>query len=156
MKRLLKIFVLAMTLVVTASCSAQYRAQRHMRRAIELCPGLVLKQSHMVDTFLPVPSFTDHAEMPFGAVLLGDTVTANTDHGKVTVIVDREEGLLHMDFSVDEQQIHYSDTVEYSQVVVQEDKTGGNNFWSVFSGWLVGAAIGIGFALWMLRNALKK
>lgn len=154
-KKLFRIAVVLSVILVCVSCSAQRRAQRHIHRAIELCPELVQKEVRLIDTTLTAPSFSDRADVPFGAVLAYDSVAVRTEHGRVMIALDKKGGVLRVEYSGDEQQIRYQDTISYSQVVVQEKKSDGSGFWSAFSAWIVGAAIGLSLALWMLRNAFK-
>ena len=135
MKRLLKIFVLAMTLVVTASCSAQYRAQRHMRRAIELCPELAQIRTHSIDTLLVVPGYQDIARVPM-----------ENDQADSTITVG---------YTADPTEIHYQDTISYTEVIVppdQDDKA----FWKKILTWILGVGAGMALTLWLLRYATKK
>lgn len=155
MKTPLKIILLAVALVVMNGCSVQRRAERHMRRAVALCPELVQKRSYLVDTTLVVPTFTDHAEVPFGSILKGDSVVASTDHGKIVLVLDKDDGTLHVGFAADEQEIHYTDTISYEQVVLPEEKARGG-FWGGLVAWIIGIGFGMSLAFWLLRNAIKK
>lgn len=64
MKTSLKIFLLAVALIVMNGCSAQRRAERLVRRAVALCPELVQVKAHPIDTVLTAPGFADMARVP--------------------------------------------------------------------------------------------
>ena len=130
-------------------------AERKIRRAVELCPQLEIKRAHLIDTFLVAPAFTDHAEVHIGALLTCDTVVARTDHGQVVLVLDKNDGILHVDYAADEQTIHYNDTISYSQVVMPDTKQKGS-FWSGLLLWIIGIGFGMSLALWLLRNTLKR
>lgn len=155
MKLSLKLFLLAVAIIVMNGCSTQQRAERRVRRAVELCPELVQVKAHHIDTDITVPAFTDRVSVPFGLLLAGDSVTAKTDNGSVTAKIDKETGMLDVTYDANETSVHYSDSVSYSQVVIREKKPDSAGFWSAFSAWIVGAAIGLSLVLWLLRNALK-
>ena len=125
MRNIFKILLFCIAFVMVSGCSAQRRAERKVRRAVELCPELVQMKAHPIDTVLSSPGFTDHAEIPIGAVLVCDSIVARTEHGRLTVRVDREEGTLRTDFTADPQLVSYRDTLYYGQVTVQPKKSGG-------------------------------
>ncbi len=155
MKRLLKIFVLAMTLVVTASCSAQYRAQRHMRRAIELCPELAQIRTRSIDTLLVVPGYQDIARVPMENVFQYDTLYLDTDHGTISLSFDQADSTITVGYTADPAEIHYHDTISYTEVIVPPDQDG-NAFWKKILTWILGVGAGMALTLWLLRYATKK
>jgi len=156
MKNLLKTAIVFSILLVTVSCSTQRMAERKIRRALELCPQLEIKRAYLIDTFLAVPAFTEHVEVPIATVLRGDTVVAQTEHGQIVVVLDKEDGTLHIDYSIDEQPFHYTDSISYSEVVVTEEKRTGEKFWNMFFSWLIGAGFGGTLVLFFLKDAIKK
>lgn len=116
MKTSLKIFLLAAYLGVITSCSAQKRAERHIRKAVSLCPELVHKKAHPIDTVLTVKPFVDCAVVPMPG--RGETLYANTDHGTVMVSLHHSDSALRVGFLSAPQRIRYQDTLRYSQVAL--------------------------------------
>ena len=158
MRTILKITLIAAMLSVITACSAQKKAQRHMRKAVELCPELVQVKAHPVDTVLTVKPWADCTTVPLPTVLKGDTVYTVTDHGTVVVNFNAEDSTLRVGFIAMPQQLHYRDTLHYAQVVVPETTaiTGGRSAWVGIVLWLLGVAVGMALAVWLLRNALKR
>ena len=64
MKTLLKTLLLCAALAVMSGCSAQRRAERHVRKAVALCPELVQAKAHPIDTALTVPAWADCTTLP--------------------------------------------------------------------------------------------
>lgn len=155
MKRLLKLFVLAMTLVVTASCSVQYRAQRHMRRAIELCPELAQIQSHSIDTILVVPGYQDIIRVPMENAFKYDTLFLDTDHGTISLSFDQNDSTITVGFTADPTEVHYQDTVNYSQVKMLPSQDNVNDLGSGILVCIICIGFGMVLALWLLRNVRK-
>lgn len=153
MKKILKIAILFLAVAMLPACSAQRRAERKVRRAVELCPELVQMKAHPIDTVLTVPAFTDRAEVPVMAVLLCDSVVTRTDHGKMTLKVDREDGMLTVEFTADTQEVPYKDTLFYSQVTVEKKET--RTGWTSkdrISLWTCCFLLGVAIALRFLRE----
>lgn len=155
MKRLLSILVLVLILT---GCSAQKRAERHIRKAVALCPELVQMTAHPIDTVLTVPGFADVTTVPMEAVLQYDTIYAATDHGTVVVSLSQSDSSLRVGFVAAPQKVSYRDTVRWREIdpaKLQPVKdNGGNHFWRDFALWIIGIGMGIALCIW-LRNALK-
>ena len=110
-------------------------------------------KAHPIDTVLTVPAFTDRAEVPVMAVLLCDSVVTRTDHGKMTLKVDREDGMLTVEFTADTQEVPYKDTLFYSQVTVEKKET--RTGWTSkdrISLWTCCFLLGVAIALRFLRE----
>lgn len=159
MKTPLKIFLLAAALALLTACSAQRRAERHLRKAVALCPELVQLKAHLVDTVITAPGWADCATLPLADVLLYDTLYAATDHGTVVVSLRQSDSALRVGFVAAPQQVRYRDTLLYNEVVLQpaaSGKRGGSAFaWALVAAL---AAFGAGMALCfhLLRNAMKR
>lgn len=155
MKRLLSILVLVLILT---GCSAQKRAERHMRKAVALCPELVQLKAHPIDTVLTVPGFADVTTVPMEAVLQYDTIYAATDHGTVVVSLSQSDSSLRVGFVAVPQKVNYHDTVRLAQVAV-ETKTGeshGTRFWPGFLIWIFGIGVGLWIFIYLFRIDIKK
>ena len=120
MKTSLKIFLLPVVLVVMGGCSAQQRAERHVRKAVALCPELVQVKAHHIDTVLTAPGFADMARVPLPQVLAGDTIYTATQHGTVVVSLSDTDSSLRVGFVAAPQEVRYRDTLHYSQVAVSD------------------------------------
>lgn len=150
MKPLLKILLLCVALVAMTACSAQKRAERHIRKAVAECPELVQVKAHPIDTLLTVPAFADCATLPLAAVLQYDTLYAATDHGTVVVSLRQSDSALRVGFVAAPREVRWRDTVYYSQVVLPEAepappaKRGGGVAWVLLG---VVVAFGTGMAL---------
>ena len=157
MKPTLKIALLALALVMFTGCSAQRRAERLVRRAVNLCPALVQMKAYHVDTVLTAPAFADKVAMPLSKVLTTDTLYAATDHGTFVVSVSQSDSSLSVGFVAAPQRIHFQDTVRYSQVVtpdaVQESRA--VRAWRNFAWWLAGFGISLALCVWVLGKILK-
>lgn len=155
MKRLLSILVLVLILT---GCSAQKRAERHMRKAVALCPELVQLKAHPIDTVLTVPGFADVTTVPMEAVLQYDTIYAATDHGTVVVSLSQSDSSLRVGFVAVPQKLNYHDTVRLAQVAF-ETKTGeshGTRFWPGFLIWIFGIGVGLWIFIYLFRIDIKK
>ena len=155
MKRLLSILVLVLILT---GCSAQKRAEKHMRKAVALCPELVQLKAHPIDTVLTVPGFADVTTVPMEAVLQYDTIYAATDHGTVVVSLSQSDSSLRVGFVAVPQKLNYHDTVRLAQVAF-ETKTGeshGTRFWSGFLIWIFGIGVGLWIFIYLFRIDIKK
>lgn len=156
MKTSLKIFLLAVALIVMNGCSAQRRAERLVRRAVALCPELVQVKAHPIDTVLTAPGFADMARVPLPRVLAGDTLYAATDHGTVVVSLSDTDSSLRVGFVAAPQKIRYKDQVEIPQVAIEPTPSArGKAFWSHFALVLLGLGTGVALCLWLLRYAIK-
>lgn len=155
MKRLLSILVLVL---IVAGCSAQKRAERHMRKAVALCPELVQLKAHPIDTVLTVPGFADVTTVPMEAVLQYDTIYAATDHGTVVVSLSQSDSSLRVGFVAVPQKLNYHDTVRLAQVAF-ETKTGeshGTRFCPGFLIWIFGIGVGLWIFIYLFRIDIKK
>lgn len=155
MKRLLSILVLVLILT---GCSAQKRAERHMRKAVALCPELVQLKAHPIDTVLTVPGFADVTTVPMEAVLQYDTIYAATDHGTVVVSLSQSDSSLRVGFVAVPQKLNYHDTVRLAQVAF-ETKTGesrGTRFWPGFLIWIFVIGVGLWIFIYLFRIDIKK
>lgn len=121
MKTLLKISLLAVALTVLTGCSAQRRAERHVRKAVELCPELAQVKSHLVDTALTVPSWSDCTVMRMPS--MGETLYAPTRHGTFIVKARNADSLL-LGFVAAPQELHYRDTISFTEVSLPATETG--------------------------------
>ena len=155
MKTSLKIFLLAVALIVMNGCSAQRRAERMVRRAVALCPEMVQVKAHHIDTVLIAPGFADMASVPLPRVLSGDTLYAATDHGTVVVSLSDTDSSLRVGFVAAPQKVRYKDQVELPQVVIEPtSQARGKAFWSHFALVLLGLGTGVALCLWLFRRLL--
>ena len=144
MKTSLKIFLLAVCLATLPACSAQKRAQKHIRKAVALCPELVQTKAHAIDTVLTAPGYADCTLLPMDEVKQGKTVYAPTDHGTVIVRLLPGDTTLRVGFLAAPQPVRYRDTLSYAQVVVPEGTPStGTNVWKWIACVLGGVAFGI-------------
>ena len=145
MKNLLKIALLALTLALMSGCSAQKRANQHIRKAVELCPELVQMKAHVVDTVLTTEPFADVATLKLSEVQSFDTIYAATEHGTVVVSLSQSDSSLRVGFVAAPQKIHYQDTITYPQVVLPGETAAPekSRFWSYCLVFILGAAAGI-------------
>lgn len=120
MKTSLKIFLLVAALGVMTACSAQKRAERHVRKAVELCPGLVQAKAHPIDTVLTVGPWADCSVVPMGDLVAGETLYTATPHGTIVVSLRKADSTLRLGFIAAPQRIRYQDTVRYAQVIVPD------------------------------------
>ena len=155
MKTSLKIFLLAVALIVMSGCSAQRRAERLVRRAVALCPELVQVKAHPIDTVLTAPGFADVTTVPMEAVLQYDTIYAATDHGTVVVSLSDTDSSLRVGFVAAPQKIRYKDQVEIAQVAIEPaPPEKGRAFWSHFALVLLGLGTGAALCFWLFRLLL--
>lgn len=153
MKTSIKILVLAVALVVMNGCNAQKRAQRQVRRAVEKCPELVQVKAHLIDTFFTAPAFADVTKIPLSEVLSLDTIYAATPHGTVVVSLRQSDSALRVGFVAAPQQIHYRDTITYSQVVLPSEAPKAARFrlWPYLLVFASGLVSGAFLLRWILR-----
>jgi hypothetical protein len=151
MKTSLKIFLLAVALAVMPACSAQKRAERHLRKAVALCPELVQVKAHPIDTVLTAPGYADCALFPMSEVLKKTTIYAPTDHGTVIVKLLPDDSTLRVGFVAAPIPVHYQDTISYAQVVAPEgiEKYSGGNAWIWIGCILLGIVIGFVALIWI-------
>lgn len=152
MKTSLKIFLLAVCLVALPACSAQKRAQKHIRKAVALCPELVQTKAHAIDTVLTAPGYADCTLLPMAEVKQGKTVYAPTDHGTVIVKLLPDDSTLRVGFVAAPQPVRYRDTISYSQVVIPEDSgilQSSGTGWVVAGSILLGVVIGFVALIWI-------
>ena len=147
MKRLFSILVLVLILT---GCSAQRRAERHVRRALELCPTLAQTKARPIDTTLLAPAFADMVRVPVPQALSGETVYAATEHGTVVVSLRQSDSALRVGFVAAPQKIRYKDQVEIAQVAIEPTpQARGKAFWSHFALVLLGTGIGAGLIIYL-------
>ena len=144
MKTSLKIILLAAIICVITACSAQRRAERHMRKAVALCPELVQVKAHPIDTVLTAPGYADCAIVPLADVLEGYTAYSPTDHGTVIVKLRPADSTLRVGFVAAPIPVRYQDTINYSQVIVPDtkEKDGKGSAWIWTGCILLGIVIG--------------
>lgn len=156
MKTSLKIFLLAAALIVMNGCSAQKRAERHIRKAVALCPELAQVKAHPIDTVLTAPGWADCTHVSLPKLLQGDTLYAATEHGTVVVSLSRSDSSLRVGFVAVPQKIRYKDTLPYRQVVVPESPAySKGRFWSSLALWIGGTSFGLALCLWLIGWAVK-
>lgn len=120
MKTSLKIFLLAAALIVMTACSAHRRAERHMRKAVSLCPELVQTKAHPIDTVLTVGPWADCTVVGMGDLTAGKTLYTATPHGTIIVSLRKADSTLRVGFIAAPQRIRYQDTIRYSQVTLPD------------------------------------
>ena len=114
-------FLFLMMLLVTmvlCACDAKRRAQRRIRRITERCPELVTVQAHPIDTFIELPPLADTAVMPLAPLLDGQAVKIQTEQGTFTASATDDS--LTVTYEAEPEPVHFSDTLHYSQVVIEE------------------------------------
>ena len=111
------ILVLSVSLVLCA-CDAKRRAQRRIRRITEQCPELLSVQAHPIDTFIELPPLADTAVMPLAPLLDGRAVKIQTEQGIFTATATDDS--LTVTYEAEPEPVHFSDTLHYSQVVIEE------------------------------------
>ena len=114
---LILLLMLSVTMALCA-CDAKRRAQRRIRRITERCPELVTVQAHPIDTFIPLPPVVDSAVMPLAPLLDGHAVKLQTEQGTFTATATDDS--LTITYEAEQAPIHYADTLNYSQVVIEE------------------------------------
>ena len=114
-------FLFLMMLLVTmvlCACDAKRRAQRRIRRITERCPELLSVQAHPIDTFIELPPLADTAVMPLAPLLDGQAVKIQTEQGTFTATATDDS--LTVTYEAEPEPVHFSDTLHYSQVVIEE------------------------------------
>ena len=158
MKTSLKIAFLFVALAAMTACSAQRRAERHIRKAVALCPELVQVKAHTIDTVLTAPGFADCMFVSLFDVMGGDTLYHATEHGTFIINMDQSNRQIRVGFIAAPRRIRLTDTLHYAHIDFPDGwrqpqatkGTGSGLLW-----WLFGAAAGMFSCLYMLRNALK-
>ena len=110
------LFLLLVSMVLCA-CDAKRRAQRRIRRIAERCPELLSVQAQPIDTFIPLPPVADSAVMPLAPLLDGQAVKIQTEQGTFTATATDDS--LTVTYEAEPEPVHFSDTLHYSQVVVE-------------------------------------
>ena len=110
------LMMLSVSLVLCA-CDAKRRAQRRIRRITEQCPELLSVQAHPIDTFIELPPLADTAVMPLAPLLDGQAVKIQTEQGTFTATATDDS--LTVTYEAEPEPVHFSDTLHYSQVVVE-------------------------------------
>ena len=115
--RLFILFLVLSVSLVLCACDANRRAQRRIRRIVERCPELLSVQAHPIDTFIPLPPVVDSAVMPLAPLLDGQAVKIQTEQGTFTATATDDS--LTVTYEAEPEPVHFSDTLHYSQVVVE-------------------------------------
>ena len=116
--RLFILFLVLSVSLVLCACDAKRRAQRRIRRITERCPELVTVQAHPIDTFIELPPLADSAVMPLAPLLDGQAVKIQTEQGIFTATATDDS--LTVTYEAEPEPVHFSDTLHYSQVVIEE------------------------------------
>ena len=116
--RLFILFLVLSVSMVLCACDAKRRAQRRIRRITERCPELVTVQAHPFDTFIELPPLADTAVMPLAPLLDGQAVKIQTEQGTFTATATDDS--LTVTYEAEPEPVHFSDTLHYSQVVIEE------------------------------------
>ena len=111
------LMMLSVTMVLCA-CDAKRRAQRRIRRITEQCPELLSVQAHPIDTFIELPPLADTAVMPLAPLLDGQAVKIQTEQGTFTAMATDDS--LTVTYEAEPEPVHFSETLHYSQVVIEE------------------------------------
>jgi len=112
-----RLFILFLMSLGLCACDANRRAQRRIRRITERCPELVTVQAHPFDTFIELPPLADSAVMPLAPLLDGQAVKIQTEQGIFTATATDDS--LTVTYEAEPEPVHFSDTLHYSQVVVE-------------------------------------
>ena len=115
MRRTLAIVVLCLAM---AGCSAQKRAEKHLRRAVELCPELTQMTARPIDTVFTLASPPDSCLLPIAPLIGGHTITINGQNGTFTAHADTSA--IAISYRPDTILYRYTDTVWLPQVTVTE------------------------------------
>ena len=132
-------------LTLLSACSASRRVQRIVAKH----PELLEVQAHTIDTLISVPVITDSIRVPIAVLLTVDTVTIPAEHGTFTLSVQvmpahedqAPQPDLAITYQTDTTSIHYTDTIHYSQVVIQEPPPAKNRRWLYLTIALAGMAV---------------
>ena len=116
--RLFTLFLVLSVSLVLCACDAKRRAQRRIRRITEQCPELLSVQAHPIDTFIELPPLADTAVMPLAPLLDGQAVKIQTEQGTFTATATNDS--LTVTYEAEPEPVHFSDTLHYSQVVIEE------------------------------------
>ena len=116
--RLFNLFLVLSVSLVLCACDAKRRAQRRIRRITEQCPELLSVQAHPIDTFIELPPLADTAVMPLAPLLDGQAVKIQTEQGIFTATATDDS--LTVTYEAEPEPVHFSDTLHYSQVVIEE------------------------------------
>ena len=116
--RLFILFLVLSVSLVLCACDAKRRAQRRIRRITERCPELLSVQAHPIDTFIELPPLADTAVMPLAPLLDGQAVKIQTEQGTFTATATDDS--LTVTYEAEPEPVHFSDTLHYSQVVIEE------------------------------------
>ena len=116
--RLFILFLVLSVSLVLCACDAKRRVQRRIRRITEQCPELLSVQAHPIDTFIELPPLADTAVMPLAPLLDGQAVKIQTEQGTFTATATNDS--LTVTYEAEPEPIHFSDTLHYSQVVIEE------------------------------------
>ena len=112
-----RLFILFLMSLGLCACDANRRAQRRIRRITERCPELLSVQAHPIDTFIELPPLADTAVMPLAPLLDGQAVKIQTEQGTFTATATDDS--LTVTYEAEPEPVHFSDTLHYSQVVVE-------------------------------------
>ena len=78
---------------------------------------MVTVQAHPIDTFIELPPLADTAVMPLAPLLDGQAVKILTEQGIFTATATDDS--LTVTYEAEPEPVHFSDTLHYSQVVVE-------------------------------------
>ena len=115
------LLLLVSAMMILCACDAKRRAQRRIRRITERCPELLTVQAHPFDTIIQLPPVADTAVMPLAPLLDGQAVKIQTEQG--IFMASAANDSLSITYNAEQEPVHYSDTLRYSQVVVNEEPT---------------------------------
>lgn len=134
MRRTLAIVVLCLAM---AGCSAQKRAEKHLRRAVELCPELTQMTARPIDTVFTLASPPDSCLLPIAPLMNGHTITIDGQNGTFTAHADTSA--IAIAYRPDTLSYRYTDTVWLPQVVVAEPETPAKPeiHWGAWAFWAV-------------------
>lgn len=142
MRRTLAIVVLCLAM---AGCSAQRRAERHIRRAVELCPEWVQTTARPIDTVFTLASPPDSCLLPIAPLMNGHTITVSGQNGTFTAHADTSA--IAVAYRPDTLSYRYTDTVWLPQVTVAETETPAKRQGAWHTAWLAAFGVVLGFAL---------
>lgn len=136
MRRTLAIVVLCLAM---AGCSAQKRAEKHLRRAVELCPELAQMTARPIDTVFTVSLEVDRCTIPLAPMLTGDTIRTRTEQGTFVTYIGHDS--LEVSYEANPVEVVFQDTIQFKQITPKTPKKTHETFCSTL------AKIIFGFAL---------
>ena len=143
MKR--SVIALLVLCLALAGCSAQRRAERKVRRAVELCPELVQLKAHPIDTVFTLAALPDSCRVPIVALRQDAPLAIRAAHGIFTAHADTAE--ISIAYFPDTLSYRYTDTVWLPQVTVTETETPAKRQGAWRTACLAAFGVVLGFAL---------